>query len=41
LSFVFEFKFEGDKDQALNQIKDKKYFEKYQGEGKKDLFFRS
>jgi len=32
--YIFEFKFNGDKDQALNQIKDKKYFEKYQGVGK-------
>ncbi|MEA1901748.1 MAG: AAA family ATPase [Thermodesulfobacteriota bacterium] len=32
--YIFEFKFNGDKDQALNQIKDKKYFEKYQGAGK-------
>ena len=31
---IFEFKFDGDKDRALNQIKDKKYFEKYQGSGK-------
>jgi hypothetical protein len=28
--YIFEFKFNGDKGQALNQIKDKKYFEKYQ-----------
>ena len=26
--------FDGNKDHALNQIKDKKYFEKYQGAGK-------
>ena len=37
--YIFEFKFDGDKDQALNQIKDKKYFEKYQGEGKKIYLF--
>jgi hypothetical protein len=37
--YIFEFKFEGDKDQALNQIKDKRYFEKYQGEGKKIYLF--
>jgi len=29
--YIFEFKFNGDKDKALNQIKEKKYFEKYQG----------
>ncbi|MEA2085210.1 MAG: PD-(D/E)XK nuclease domain-containing protein [Thermodesulfobacteriota bacterium] len=27
------------KEQALNQIKDKKYFEKYQGKGKKIYLF--
>ena len=32
--YIFEFKFDGNKDHALNQIKDKKYFEKYQGAGK-------
>ena len=37
--YIFEFKFDGDKDQALNQIKDKRYFEKYQGEGKKIYLF--
>ena len=37
--YIFEFKFDGDKDQALNQIKDKKYFEKYQGKGKKIYLF--
>jgi len=37
--YIFEFKFDGDKDQALNQIKDKKYFEKYQGERKKIYLF--
>ncbi|MBL0717398.1 MAG: ATP-binding protein [Desulfosarcina sp.] len=36
--YIFEFKFNGDKDQALNQIKDKKYFEKYRGRGKKIYF---
>ncbi len=35
----FEFKFNGDKDQALNQIKDKKYFEKYQGAEKEIYLF--
>jgi len=29
----------GDKDKALNQIKEKKYFEKYQGERKKIYLF--
>ena len=29
--YLFEFKFNGDKNKALNQIKEKKYFEKYQG----------
>ncbi|MDL1964053.1 MAG: ATP-binding protein [Deltaproteobacteria bacterium] len=29
--YIFEFKFNGDKDNALRQIKEKKYFEKYQG----------
>ena len=37
--YIFEFKFDGDKDQALNQIKDKKYFEKYQGVGKEIYLF--
>ena len=37
--YIFEFKFNGDKDQALNQIKDKKYFEKYQGKRKKVYLF--
>lgn len=37
--YSFEFKFNGDKDNALNQIKDKKYFEKYQGKGKKIYLF--
>ncbi len=37
--YIFEFKFNGDKDRALNQIKEKKYFEKYQGEGKKIYLF--
>ena len=37
--YIFEFKFNGDKDQALNQIKDKKYFEKYQGVGKEIYLF--
>ena len=37
--YIFEFKFDGDKDQALNQIKEKKYFEKYQGKGKKIYLF--
>ena len=29
--YLFEFKFNGDKNKALNQIKEMKYFEKYQG----------
>jgi hypothetical protein len=37
--YIFEFKFNGDKDHALNQIKEKKYFEKYQGKGKKIYLF--
>ncbi len=37
--YIFEFKFNGDKGQALNQIKEKKYFEKYQGVGKEIYLF--
>ena len=37
--YIFEFKFDGDKDQALNQIKDKKYFEKYQAAEKEIYLF--
>lgn len=37
--YVFEFIFNGYKNQALNQIKEKKYFENYQGEGKKIYLF--
>ena len=29
--YIFEFKFNGDKNKALSEIKEKKYFEKYQG----------
>ncbi len=29
--YIFEFKFNGDENNALNQIKERKYFEKYQG----------
>ena len=36
---IFEFKFNGDKDNALKQIKDKKYFEKYQVVGKEIYLF--
>jgi hypothetical protein len=36
---IFEFKFNGDKDNALKQIRDKKYFEKYQGVGKEIYLF--
>ncbi len=32
--YIFEFKFNDDKDRALNQIKDKGYFEKYKGANK-------
>ena len=37
--YIFEFKFDGDKDNALKQIRDKKYFEKYQGVGKEIYLF--
>ena len=37
--YIFEFKFNGDKDKALSQIKEKKYFEKYQGTGKEIYLF--
>lgn len=37
--YIFEFKFNGDKDNALRQIKEKKYFEKYQGTGKEIYLF--
>ena len=37
--YIFEFKFNGDKDMALKQIKDKKYFEKYQGTDKNTYLF--
>ncbi|MCD6321719.1 MAG: PD-(D/E)XK nuclease domain-containing protein, partial [Clostridiales bacterium] len=37
--YIFEFKFNGDKNKALNQIKEKKYFEKYQGADKKIYLF--
>ncbi len=36
---IFEFKFNGDKAQALKQIKEKKYFEKYQGRDKEIYLF--
>ena len=32
--YLFEFKFDGDKDDALSQIKERGYFEKYQDSGK-------
>ena len=35
--YIFEFKFNGDKDKVLRQIKEKKYFEKYQG-AKKEIY---
>jgi hypothetical protein len=37
--YLFEFKFNGDKDNALRQINDKRYFEKYQGTGKEIYLF--
>ena len=37
--YIFEFKFDGDKDNGLKQIRDKKYFEKYQGVGKEIYLF--
>jgi len=37
--YIFEFKFNGYKDKALSQIKEKKYFEKYQGAGKEIYLF--
>ena len=37
--YIFEFKFNGDKDKALSQIKEKKYFEKYQGTDKEIYLF--
>lgn len=37
--YIFEFKFDGDKDNALKQIRDKKYFEKYQGVGREIYLF--
>ncbi len=36
---IFEFKFNGDKNKALSQIKEKKYFEKYQGMDKEIYLF--
>lgn len=38
-TYIFEFKFNGDKNKALNQIKEKKYFEKYQGRNKEIYLF--
>ncbi len=37
--YIFEFKFNGDKNKALSQIKEKKYFEKYQGTDKEIYLF--
>ncbi len=37
--YIFEFKFNGNKDNALRQINDKRYFEKYQGTGKEIYLF--
>ncbi|MDO9517730.1 MAG: AAA family ATPase [Methanosarcinaceae archaeon] len=36
---IFEFKFDGKKEAALDQIKDKRYYEKYQGSGKDIYLF--
>jgi hypothetical protein len=37
--YIFEFKFNGNKNKALSQINDKRYFEKYQGAGKEIYLF--
>ena len=37
--YIFEFKFNGDKDNALRQIKERGYFEKYQGTDRKIYLF--
>ena len=37
--YIFEFKFNGDKNKALNQIKEKKYFERYQGTNREIYLF--
>jgi hypothetical protein len=37
--YIFEFKFNGNKNKALSQINDKRYFEKYQGTGKEIYLF--
>ena len=37
--YIFEFKFNGDKNKALRQIKEKKYFKKYQGTDRKVYLF--
>ena len=37
--YIFEFKFNGNKDKALNQIKETRYFEKYQGADKETYLF--
>ena len=37
--YIFEFKFNGDKNKALSQIKEKQYFEKYQGMDKEIYLF--
>ncbi|MEA3416139.1 MAG: AAA family ATPase [Thermodesulfobacteriota bacterium] len=37
--YIFEFKFNGDKDNALRQIKERGYFEKYQGADRKIYLF--
>ena len=37
--YIFEFKFNGNKNKALSQIKEKKYFEKYKNTGKEIYLF--
>ncbi len=37
--YIFEFKFNGDKDNALRQIKERGYFEKYQAKSKEIYLF--
>jgi hypothetical protein len=37
--YIFEFKFNGNKNKALSQINDQRYFEKYQGMGKEIYLF--
>ena len=37
--YIFEFEFNGDKNKALKQIRDKKYFEKFKGKDKEIYLF--